>query len=146
MSGLRIGYWLLSCFYAWGTANPTFIKDIGISEKMPKEEVYATPLSTLNSYRTADGQWVQLLGVDIGRFFMPMCKSVGIGRSIFPKIISSFVCKVAVGMLRVQTCGSGVCRGHRWRSSIFGSSNRISYYIIFVIMANVPLLGELSSR
>ena len=144
MSGLRIGYWLLSCFYAWGTANPTFIKDIGISEKMPKEEVYATPLSTLNSYRTADGQWVQLLGVDIGRFFMPMCKSVGIGRSIFPKIISSFVCKVAVGMLRVQTCGSGVCRGHVGGVLFLAVPTVLA--IILVIMANMPLLGERSSR
>eukprot|EP00754_Rhynchopus_humris_P038256 Rhum_TRINITY_DN2090_c0_g1::Rhum_TRINITY_DN2090_c0_g1_i1::g.5781::m.5781 len=62
----------------WGMAYPllnTALNENGAFIREPRTQHYRP---TFNVYKCRDGAWIQLLGLDIGRFDRPLCKALGL--------------------------------------------------------------------
>ena len=85
VSALRIGYWKMQYVHSLGQYNPAFLAHEPAIDLT--EAHLLTPLCTFNCYSTKDGMFVQLLCLDIVRFFFPLMSALGLSASVWPGLV-----------------------------------------------------------
>ena len=87
----RVGYWLQQVVFTWATKDPEKANMFGGTIE---DLHWASPVATFNCYKTSDGMWVQLLGLEIGRHIFKVVDALGIKWSLWPSVAWTALTKV----------------------------------------------------
>lgn len=88
---LACGTWSMIQSFAMATRDP---EKLELVQKDPDKMREESPVPTVGSFRTKDGLWLQLLGVDPKRHIPIILKALGIRAAVYSKIVYAILFKV----------------------------------------------------